>query len=536
MKVVVMPWRVSDPRRITEDKAMLCDQYYCVRLSEFDQKIFRALVPADHYLRRTQRAIPWDTFYDVLAPFYEADVGRPAEFPVLMLKLEYLRYHDNLSDRQVIARATTDVAYRMFLQIGVESPLPDPSSLSYFRGRLGVDGFRKVFHQVIAHAREQGLVKDRLRLKDASHVIANIAVPTTLGLVAQIRDALLTAAEPFDALRVQGERVNVEVLRETTAGQNNEQRLVARVTHLREILMWVDELAPPATADEDPAWQALVHKRHLAHKILADQEHPKDGDRTISIVDPEARCGKHGQWYDGYVVDIMLDADSRLITELNVLSAGGDEAVDAVTLIRQEEETHGNDVQALSMDGAGFNGPMLRELEDPDGLAVDTIVPPPKEPTSETFTPDDFVPDAETGQVRCPAGQTSSQRERDEGKHGSVYHFARKTCEACPLLGRCMKHPPRGRYGRKVRKNDYEPEYRRARQKVGTAAYQEVRAKHPMVERKLGELLNRHGGRHARYWGTAKVLIQELMAALATNTKEIVRSLCAPTAALDCGS
>ena len=57
--------------------------------------------------------------------------------------------------------------------------------------------------------------------------------------------------------------------------------------------------------------------------------------------------------------------DSRLITELNVLPAGGDEATDAIALIRQEEETHGNDVAALSIDGAGFNGPMLRELEDP---------------------------------------------------------------------------------------------------------------------------------------------------------------------------
>ena len=94
-----------------------------------------------------------------------------------------------------------------------------------------------------------------------------------------------------------------------------------------------------------------------------------------------------------------------------------------------------------------------------------------------------------------------------------------------------MKHAPRGHYGRKVRKNDYEPEYRRARQKVGTAVYQQVRAEHPMVERKLGEMLNRHGGRRARYWGTSKVLIQELMSALATNVKEIVRSLCAPTLA-----
>ena len=63
----------------------------------------------------------------------------------------------------------------------------------------------------------------------------------------------------------------------------------------------------------------------MAHKILADQEHPDAGGRTLSTVDPEARRGKHGEWYDGYVVDILADADSELITEINVLPAGGGE-------------------------------------------------------------------------------------------------------------------------------------------------------------------------------------------------------------------
>lgn len=514
---------------------MLCDLYYRPHLSEFDQQIFRAFVPPGHYLRRALQMIPWNEFYDVLAPYYSDTVGRPAESPVLMLKLEYLRYHDNLSDRQIIARATTDLGYRWFLQLGAGSPLPDPSSLCYFRGRLGVDGFRKVFRHVIGEAREQGLVKDRLRLKDASHVIANIAVPTTLALVARIRDELLAAAEAFDPLRVEGERVNIILVREATAGQDQEQRLIARVTELRDLLAWVDDLQPPPAADENRAWQTLVEKRRLAHKILADQEDPEAGDRTLSTVDPEARRGKHGVWYEGYVLDITMDADSRLITEVNVLSAGGDEAADAITLIRQEEEAHGNDVESLSMDGAGFNGPMLRELEDADGLAVNTFVPPRKETPSDTFTPEDFVPDPETGGVRCPAGETSSYRQRDQKDHGWIHRFKRTTCEGCPLLGRCMGHPPRGTFGKTVRKNDYEAEYRRARQKATTPTYQAVRAEHPAVERKLGEMLNRHGGRRAHYWGNGKVLIQELMAALATNIKGIVRRLCAPTAALGCG-
>ena len=89
-----------------------------------------------------------------------------------------------------------------------------------------------------------------------------------------------------------------------------------------------------------------------------------------------------------------------------------------------------------------------------------------------------------------------------------------------------MKNPPK-HFGRNVRKNDYEEEYHRAREKAKTEAYEETRREHMKVERKLGEVMNRHGGRRARYWGRQKVLIQELMACQATNIKRIIKLLLA---------
>jgi ABC-type multidrug transport system fused ATPase/permease subunit len=37
-----------------------------------------------------------------------------------------------------------------------------------------------VFDAVVSRARRQGLVKDRRQLKDATHIIANIAIPSTI--------------------------------------------------------------------------------------------------------------------------------------------------------------------------------------------------------------------------------------------------------------------------------------------------------------------------------------------------------------------
>lgn len=497
------------------------------QLSQFDLQVFEAFIPPDHYLRRALEVIPWDDFDDILAEYYCADLGRPPELPVLMLKLQYLCYHHNLSDGQVIERSKTDLSFRYFLQVDSRHQLVDPSSLCRFRGRLGKDGFHKVFDKVVATAREHDIVKDRLRIKDATHVIADIAIPTTLALVAQTRDKLLAAAEPFDSLRVEGERINIELLQESTKGHKDQARLLTRVTHLREMLAWIDELPTPEDVATNGCWQRLREQRQRAHKILQDQENPEAGDKTRSTVDPEARRSKHGDWYDGYILDILMDADSELITQINVLAANGEEAMDAVDLVRQEEAAHGNDIEALSIDGAGFHGPMLRELEDPEDLAVNTFVPPKAEAASTTFGPDDFVEDAESGTVTCPAGKQSRYRERCSRGTGTIHRFAREDCQGCALLGQCMKNPPK-HFGRNVRKNDYQKEYQRAREKATTEAYAAVRAEHPKVERKLGEIVNRHGGRRARYHGTGKILVQELMAATATNIKRIIRLLHAP--------
>lgn len=88
----------------------------------------------------------------------------------------------------------------------------------------------------------------------------------------------------------------------------------------------------------------------------------------------------------------------------------------------------------ISIDGAGYQGAVLRELEDPEGLALDAYVPPRRDPPRETFGPEDFAEDREQGKVTCPAGHTSQYHQRDEQRTGSIYRFTRDTCESCLLL------------------------------------------------------------------------------------------------------
>lgn len=530
---------------------MLVAEPFRYQVSDFDREVFRLLVPPDHPLVVAEREIGWEELRPTVEAFYSRDRGQPAIDPLRMLKLEFLRYRYNLSDEQVIQRTKTDVAFRYFLQVGYTFRPPDSSTLSYFRARLGEEGFVQIFDGLVAQARRLGLVKDRLRLKDASHVVANIALPTTLKLVAQIRDRLLAAVEPFDREWVAGQRVEINLLRQRTEHETAEARLAARVTHLRELVVWAGQLALPGdletTSSTASAWEKLQQALSLARKILLDREQPDAGRKTLSVVDSEARRGKHGEYYEGYLTDLLMDGDSGIITQINVLEAGGDEAGDAVVLVGAEQLAHGNQIESLSIDGAGFVGEMLRAVEGPAvqdapraadeqqpqsevpdrGLGVKVYVPPKAEPSSGRYAAADFTLNEEGSQVTCPAGQTSRYCQRDTGRHATIFRFTRETCDACPFQQQCVSEPGQGAFGRSVSKNDYEAEYHRARERAKTSEYEKVRRQHPAVERKLNELLNHHGGRRARYWGRVKVHIQELMAGFVVNTKRIVTLLAA---------
>jgi len=492
-------------------------------LSREDQELFDTLVPFDHWTRRADAHIDFLELRKSLEPLFSASKGRPAIEPVLFMKLELLMFHDNLSDGQVFTRAGTDLAYRRFLRLGRNEHLPDVSTLGRFRARLGVEGHRDLFHAVLGQARKYGLVKDRLRLKDATHVLADIAIPAGLQLVAQARNKLLTAAEPFDAERVAGERVRIGAIRQSTDSRGNEARLVARVEHLRDILAWVEQLPEPLDADNNPTWQSLLAAAEVARKVLAGHDTPDGSRRIRSTVDPDARRGRHGEYYDGYMVDVLVDADSELFTAINVMPADGNESADALVLVEQEQTTHGNDIEKLSIDGAGYDGPVIRELESKEGTNVKVFVPPKASANGGKFTSEMFELSEDGLHATCPAGQLSQYRQRQQTRHTTAYRFPREACNACPLRSQCID--PTQKHARSVRKNDYEPEYQMVRERAQTDEYFQVKQEHPKVERRLGELINRHDGRRARYRGTARVFIQQLLGAMTANVNRMIRLL-----------
>jgi hypothetical protein len=254
-------------------------------------------------------------------------------------------------------------------------------------------------------------------------------------------------------------------------------------------------------AQEDtPAQQRLRRMLDVVDHLLADHAEPEAGDRLASAADPDARRGKHGNFFVGYLLDLAMDAESEIITAINILPANGAEAADTATLIAQEEQAQGNDVQEVSLDGAGYNGPVLRELRDPAGLHLEVTVPPPQPAERVTFGPERFTLEQDSdgrSKLTCPAGQTTRQRERLDDKHAYRYTFKSSQCATCPLREQCLGNP-QTKKGRRVTKNDYEPEYGRVHERAKTTAY---------------------------HRGQSKVFCQSLLTAMAVNVKRITKLL-----------
>lgn len=503
---------------------MLADRPWLYVMRDSDYEFYAQLLPRDHPLLDALELIPWDSFTPLLRQYYSLNHGQPAIDPLLMLKLEFLRYFCRLSDREVISRCQTDVVYRYFLQVPVFLKMPASTSLVNFRGRLGVDGFQKVFDHLITIAREMGLVRDRLRLKDATHIIAKIAVPHTLKLFAQLREKLHASIKVIAPVVAEGFQIDIQRVQAESVKADDEIRLQQRVELVQEMHGWLVEQLQSADRNPTIDWQKVEDLCQLASKILGDTLQKGKGDRTLSVVDPEARRSKHGGWYDGYSMDLMMDADSELITAVDVLVAGGDEAQSALNLVKTEQQAQGNHVEAVSIDGVGFNGPMLREFEDPEGLAVTVYTPPRKPSDANVLSVAEFQLSETGDHVTCPAGHQSSTRQRDKARHRSYFQFARKTCEGCPLMSQCQPVLGKGVYGgRGVTKNDYEAEHQRMRARAKTEQYAAVRSEHPAVERKLNEVVNHHDARHAKYWGHDKVKKQALMTCMAVDLKRMLR-------------
>ena len=106
--------------------------------------------------------------------FYSARQGRPSIDPEVFFRICILGYIYGIkSDRQLCDEIRMNIGYRWFVGLNLSDTVPDHSSLTRIRERLGVACFAVVFEQVVEQCRRAGLVDGKRIITDASLVEAN---------------------------------------------------------------------------------------------------------------------------------------------------------------------------------------------------------------------------------------------------------------------------------------------------------------------------------------------------------------------------
>ena len=110
-----------------------------------------------------------------------------------MFKILFLEFYYNLSDVEVVKQLRFNVLFRYFCGIKIEDPLPDDTSLVVFRRRLKEERFERIFDKFIEQCKKKGLLKEKLKIVDATHIIADVAIPNTVELLREGRKRILRA-------------------------------------------------------------------------------------------------------------------------------------------------------------------------------------------------------------------------------------------------------------------------------------------------------------------------------------------------------
>ena len=159
----------------------------------FDAYIKDNFLPEEHELIEIKKKVDFSFIEKETKDLYSKDIGRPSYPPEVMFKILFLEFYYNLSDVEVAKQLKFNVLFRYFTGLRTEDTLPDDTSLVVFRKRLTEKRFEKIFDEFVKQCKEKGLLKEKIKAIDATHIIADVAIPSTTNFLRDGRKRILKA-------------------------------------------------------------------------------------------------------------------------------------------------------------------------------------------------------------------------------------------------------------------------------------------------------------------------------------------------------
>jgi IS5 family transposase len=112
-----------------------------------------------------------------------------------MLRSAVVQHLYDYSDREMEYEARYNIMIKWFIGLNLDDSSYDHSALGRFRDLLGEERWKDVFFSLLKQIENAGFVKGKDYV-DATHVIANIAIPGTIDLLRQgIKDVMKAIQE-----------------------------------------------------------------------------------------------------------------------------------------------------------------------------------------------------------------------------------------------------------------------------------------------------------------------------------------------------
>ena len=144
--------------------------------SFFGNFLYEQVIPQDHFLRKLDKVIDF-SFVNEIAKDCYLNLGKPGNRPyepVILFKELLLAFLYDVSDREIEEQVNLNLAFKWFVGLPVNGFAPDHSTLTCFRDRLGQKRFEEIFNQIVKQARDKGLIDDKLKIIDSTHIEAKV--------------------------------------------------------------------------------------------------------------------------------------------------------------------------------------------------------------------------------------------------------------------------------------------------------------------------------------------------------------------------
>ncbi len=150
------------------------NQYNC---DLFSKRYIDCMLPKSHILLDIKKLVDFSFITEEVKDLY-SDTGRGSIDPERMFKMLFLMFFYNIpSERDIVEHVQVNVLYRYFCDINLDEAIPEHSSFTVFRQRLGKERFKRLFNRILAQCIEYDLVDGSHISFDATIVRADAAAP-----------------------------------------------------------------------------------------------------------------------------------------------------------------------------------------------------------------------------------------------------------------------------------------------------------------------------------------------------------------------